>query len=66
MLNTKFPVLLDTQLQSIYSPDGQFGGISILLIGEFIQFLITTGHNLQNVMYVAVNGNDATMQNLFQ
>jgi hypothetical protein len=43
-----------------------FGCISILLIGDFIQLLVTTGHDLWSVMYGTVKGNDATMQNLFQ
>ncbi len=66
MLNTKFLVLLDTRLQSMYKPDRLFGGISILLIGDFIHLPVTTGRNLRSVMYGTVNGNDATVQNLFQ
>ncbi len=66
MLNTKFLVLLDTRLRSMYNPDILFGGISILLIGDFIQLLVTTGRDLWSVMYGTVNGNDATAQNLFQ
>ncbi len=50
----------------MYDPDGLFGGISILLIGDFIQLLVTTGHNLWSVVYGTVNGYDATAQNLFQ
>ncbi len=66
MLNTKFLVLLDTRLRSMYNPDGLFGGISILLIGDFIQLPVTTGRDLWSVMYGTVNGNDATARNLFQ
>ncbi len=66
MLNTKFLVLLDTRLQSMYNPGIRFGGISILLIGDFVQLPVTTGRNLWSVMYGTVNGNDATTQNLFQ
>jgi hypothetical protein len=50
----------------MYNPGILFGGISILLIGDFIQLLVTTGHNFWSVMYGTVNGNDATIQNLFQ
>jgi hypothetical protein len=50
----------------MYNPDILFGGISILLIGDFIQLPVTTGRNLWSVMYGTVNGNDATAQNLFQ
>jgi hypothetical protein len=66
MLNTQFLVLLDTRLQSMYNPDILFGGISILLIGDFIQFPVTTGHDLWSVMNGTVDGNNATVQNLFQ
>jgi hypothetical protein len=50
----------------MYNPDRLFGGISILLIGNFIQHLVTTGRNLWSVMYGTVNGNDVIAQNLFQ
>ncbi len=46
MLNTEFLVLLDTRLQSMNNPDRLFGGISILLIGDFIQLPVTTGRDL--------------------
>ncbi len=59
MLNTKFLVLLYTQLQSMNNLNILLGGISILLIGDFIQLLVTTGHDLWSVMYGTVNGNDA-------
>jgi hypothetical protein len=66
MLNTQFLVLLDTRLQSMYKPDQTFGGISILLIGDFIQLQVTTGHDHWSVMYSTVSGNDGTACNLFQ
>ncbi len=66
MLNTEFLVLLDTRLRSMYNPGVRFGGISILLIGDFIQLPVTTGRDLWSVVYGTVNGNDATMRNLFQ
>jgi hypothetical protein len=50
----------------MYNPDRLFGGISILLIGDFIQLPVTTGRNLWSVMYGTVNGNNATARNLFQ
>ncbi len=51
----------------MYNPGIRFGGISILLIGDFIQLSVTTGgRDLWIVMYGTVNGNDATAQNLFQ
>jgi hypothetical protein len=50
----------------MYNPDGLFGGISILLLGDFIQLPSMTWQNLWSVMYGTVNGNDAATQNLFQ
>ena len=42
------------------------GGISILLIGDFIQLPVATGRDLWSVMYGTVSGNDSTAHNLFQ
>ncbi len=50
----------------MYKPDQTFGGISILLIGDFIQLPVTTGHDLWSVMYGTISGNDDTACNLFQ
>ncbi len=44
----------------MYKPDQTFGGISILLIGDFIQLPVTS------VMYGTISGNDGTACNLFQ
>ncbi len=66
MLSAQFLVLLDTRLQSMYKPDQTFGGIFILLIGDFIQLPVTTGHDLWSDMYGTVSGNDGTACNLFQ
>jgi hypothetical protein len=66
MLSAQFLVLLDTRLQSIYNSYQTFGGISILLIGDFIQLPVTTGRDLWSVMYGTVSGNNGTAHNLFQ
>ncbi len=50
----------------MYKPDQTFGGISILLIGDFIQLPVTTGRDTWSVMYGTVSGNDGTARNLFQ
>jgi hypothetical protein len=50
----------------MYKPDQTFGGISINLIGDFIQLPVTTGHDLWSVMYGTVSGNDGNARNLFQ
>jgi hypothetical protein len=66
MLSAQFFVLLDTRLRSMYKHDQTFGGISILLIGDFIQLPVTTGLDLWSVMYGTVSANDGTARNLFQ
>ncbi len=50
----------------MYKRDQTFGGISVLLIGDFIQFFVTTGCDLWSVMYGTVSGNDGTAGGLFQ
>jgi hypothetical protein len=50
----------------MHKPDQTFGGISILLIGDFIQLPVTTGRDLWSVMYGIVSGNHGTARNLFQ
>ncbi len=50
----------------MYKDDQSFGGISIFLIGDFIQLPVTTGRDLWSVMYGTVSGNDGTAHELFQ
>ena len=50
----------------MYKPDQTFGGISVLLIGDFIQLPVITGRDLWSVMYGTVSGNDGTARELFQ
>ncbi len=66
ILSAQLLVLLDTRLQSMYKHDQTFGGISILLIGDFIQLPVTTGRDLWSVMYGTISGNDGTARELFQ
>jgi hypothetical protein len=66
MLSAQFLVLLDTRLRSMYKHDQTFGGISILLIGDFIQLPVTTGRDLWSVMYGTISGNDGNAGKLFQ
>ncbi len=66
ILNAQFLGLLDTRLQLMYKHDQTFGGISILLIGDFIQLPVTTGWDLRIVMYGTVSSNAGTERNLFQ
>jgi hypothetical protein len=50
----------------MYKHSQSFGGISILLIGDFIQLPVTTGRDLWSVMYGTVSGNHGTARELFQ
>ncbi len=61
MLSAQFLVLLDTRLRSMYTSDQTFGGISILLIGDFIQLPVTTGCDLAERQKEWQNGRMAGM-----
>ncbi len=50
----------------MYKHDQTFGDISILLIGDFIQLPVTTGHDLWSVMYGTISGIDGNACKLFQ
>jgi hypothetical protein len=50
----------------MYKPEQTFGGISVLLIGDFIQLPVLAGRDLWSVMYGTVSGNDGTARELFQ
>jgi hypothetical protein len=50
----------------MYKHDQTFGGISTLLIGDFVQLPVTTGRDLWSVMYGTVSGIDGTARNLSQ
>jgi hypothetical protein len=66
MLCTQFLVLFDTRLQSMYNSDQTFGGVSILLIGDFIQLSVTIVRDLWSFMYGTVSGNNGTACDLFE
>jgi hypothetical protein len=64
---SKFLSLLDKRLRSMYKNTEIFGGISILLCGDFLQIPVGRGgRDLFSVMYGKVNGEDATSRHLFQ
>jgi hypothetical protein len=52
--------------REVYDGFTVFGGISILLKGDFIQLPVTTGRDFWSVMYGTVSGNDGIARNLFQ
>ena len=47
--------LLDRRLRQLYSPSKVFGGMSVLLVGDFLQLRVIGGVDLYKVMYVARN-----------
>jgi PIF1-like helicase len=57
MLSANFLVLLDQRLRAMYDATKPFGGISVLLVGDFLQLLVTAGTDLHRVIYgVRPNG----------
>ncbi|OWZ05538.1 hypothetical protein PHMEG_00022356 [Phytophthora megakarya] len=52
MLSAEFLVLLDKRLRSIYRTNQQFGGRSVLLVGDFLQLDVTSGTSLCKVLYM--------------
>ena len=66
MLPSYFLTLLDTRLKTMYNPKLDFGGIAILLIGDFMQLPVAaSGRDLYRVMYGSVSGDDAAARALF-
>jgi len=65
MLCATFLYLLDARLRAIYDAAKPFGGISILLSGDFLQLEVVSGSDLWRVMYGHVGGNNATARHLF-
>ena len=65
MLCASFLYLLDARLRAIYDPSKPFGGISILLSGDFLQLEVVSGADLWKVMYGHVGGDYATARHLF-
>ncbi|KDO17516.1 hypothetical protein SPRG_22383, partial [Saprolegnia parasitica CBS 223.65] len=51
MLPAHFLVLLDSRLRTMYPGKGDFGGKSVLLVGDFWQLEVTCGRDLYHVMY---------------
>jgi hypothetical protein len=51
MLQTSFLTLLDTRLRAMYKSNIAFGGISVLLAGDFLQLPTIFGEDLYKVLY---------------
>ena len=58
--------LLDQRLRQLYDPSRVFGGISILLVGDFLQLRVIGGVDLYKVMYVARDAVEVHAQDLFR
>ena len=58
--------LLDRRLRQLYSPSKVFGGMSVLLVGDFLQLRVIGGVDLYKVMYVARNAVEVSAQDLFR
>ena len=57
---------LDQRLRQLYDPSRVFGGISILLVGDFLQLRVIGGVDLYKVMYVARHAVEVRVQDLFR
>lgn len=66
MLKALFLLLLHRWLCSMYSPTKPFGGISILLLGDFLQLPTVGGNPLYRVMYDNVSQDDVQVHALFR
>ena len=66
MLDSKYLVLLHNRLASMYDPTKIFGGISILILGDFIQLPPVHGTSLYRTLYSNVNPENAQVRALFQ
>jgi hypothetical protein len=66
MLDTSFLVLADKRLRQMYRPDLDFGGIDVLLAGDFVQLPVARGTDLYNTMYARhVNDDGGAAKILF-
>ena len=60
MLQTSFLTLLDHRLRAMYDPDLPFGGIAVLLLGDFLQLpSVVAGTPLFRLMYQNIKMEDA-------
>jgi hypothetical protein len=65
MIQCELLVLLDSRLKAMYQHDVMFGGVSILLLGDFMQMPPVKGHSLYSVMYRATKGDQTCAHALF-
>ena len=65
MLPSNYLALLDERLKLIYDSLQNFGGISILLSGDFVQMPSLGGTDLYKVLYVRKNNVERKASSLF-
>jgi hypothetical protein len=65
MLQCELLVLLDRRLKAMYQHDVMFGGVSILLLGDFVQMPPVKGRSLYSVMYGATKSDQTCARALF-
>jgi hypothetical protein len=66
MLAARFLILLDQRLRSIYDATRPFGGISVLLVVDFLQLPVTAGTDLYLLMYGALKSEDVMAHGLME
>jgi energy-coupling factor transporter ATP-binding protein EcfA2 len=66
MLKSEYLLLLHKRLASMYDPNKPFGGISVILLGDFLQLPTVAGTPLYKTMYGNVKPGDAQVRALFQ
>ena len=65
ILPSNYLVLLDERLKLIYDSLQNFGGMSILLSGDFVQMPSLGGTDLHKVLYVRKNNVERKASSLF-
>jgi hypothetical protein len=65
MLEARFLILLDTRLKAMYEPDKMFGGIPVLLLGDFLQLKTIVGTALYKLMYGHIKTEETQAKALF-
>jgi hypothetical protein len=66
MFAAKFLVLLDQRLRAMYDATRPFGGIYVLLAGDFLQLPVTAGTDLYRVIYGALMSEYVTSRALME
>ena len=65
MLEAQFLILLDHRLKAMYNPTKMFGGIQVLLLGDFLQLPSVAGTPLFRAMYSHLKTDESPARALF-